>query len=161
MNGPRIQDEQDRAPHAAEEPAPAEALGAIKELRAYAAQYLSAKAGAVKLSIRKAVTYAALAVMGLIALTALIATAVVLAIVGMAQGLTLLLRGHAWAGNLIAGFLVLGMLALVTWLGMKRLFKSSREHVVKDHERRLRIQRQQLGGHDAAQRAAEYRAGTH
>ena len=101
---------------------------------------------------------AALGVIGLIALSAVIITAAVLTIQGFAQGLTAVFRGHAWAGNLVAGILVLGLIGLTTWLGVRRMFGKSQEATIKRYEQRLHEQRQALAGRDAAQRSAEYRA---
>jgi hypothetical protein len=99
-----------------------DAASHFSELKAYFAHYLAAKTDSVKVSIRRAVVFAALGVLGLVAGVAVIATAVVLVLHGLAQALTVLIKGHAWAGNLVAGVLVLGLIGLGTWLGVRRMF---------------------------------------
>ncbi len=153
---------QDQCPGASEPDAPEQtvrdAADHFSELKAYAAHYLAARIDLVKLSIRRAVIFAVMGVLGLIALIAVVVTAVVLALNGLALGLTALFRGHAWAGYLVAGILVLGLLGLGTWIGLRRMFGSSRQATVKRYEQRLQQQRQHFGGHDAAERAAQQTA---
>jgi hypothetical protein len=156
MNAAPSQDQRSGAsePDAPEQTA-REAVDHFSELKSYAAHYLAARIDLVKLSIRRAVIFAVLGTLGLIALIAVVVTAVVLALNGLALALTALFRGHAWAGYMVAGVLVLGLLGLGAWIGIRRMFGSSREATVKRYEKRLQQQRHELGGHDAAERATQ------
>src|SRR5437588_5087412 len=61
-----------------------EGFARIAELRAYAGHYVAARIDGIKVSVRNAGIYAALGIVGLIALAALIATTVALLLVGIA-----------------------------------------------------------------------------
>jgi hypothetical protein len=127
----------------------------VGELKAYASQYVAAKLDGVKLSIRRAVLYAALGVVGLIVAIGTVATAAALFVTGLAQAVSALLGGRAWAGNLIIGGGLLLIILGATWFVIQRMFKSSRKATVDRYEQRLQRQRVQHG-HDARQRSAEY-----
>src|SRR5690348_17351169 len=60
-----------------------EGFAKVAEVRAYAAHFVAAKIDGIKVSIRNAGIYAALGVVGLIALAAVIATTVALLLVGI------------------------------------------------------------------------------
>src|SRR5204863_5692107 len=80
--------------------APAEALKDFRkrlgELGEYVSYYFAAKSDAFKLSLKNAVVYAALGVVGLIAAGALLVTAVVLLCTGIAGGLGRLFGERYW-----------------------------------------------------------------
>jgi hypothetical protein len=128
----------------------------LGELKAYLAYYLAAKADSMRLTLRRAGIFAALGLVGLFALGALVVTAVVLVCGGIAQLLTVAFGGRAWAGNLVTGTVVLALLGLGIWLGLRRVTQGSRERTVKNYELRRKRQRADFG-HDVAQRAAEER----
>src|SRR5947208_14581835 len=83
----------------------------LGELGEYAGHYLAAKSDAFKLTMRNVAVMAALGIIGLIAAGGLVVTAVVLLCVGIAHGIAALLGGRMWAGELITGVLLLGLLA--------------------------------------------------
>jgi len=128
------------------------------ELKAYIAQYAAARADAMKLSIRKVVLLAIMGVLGLIVGGALLVTAAVIIVTGLAQLIGHLLGDRLWAGNLIVGFLMLGLVALGAWLVVRKMTNASHTATVNRYERRLKQQRVTLDGHDARQRSAEYEA---
>jgi len=138
---------------------PGEAFSAasehFSELKSYASQYVAAKMDGVKLSIRRAVLYAALGVIGLIVAIGTVATASALFVTGLAQAVSALLGGRTWAGNLIIGGGLLLIIMGATWFIIQRMFKSSQKSTVDRYEQRLQRQRVQHG-HDARQRSAEY-----
>jgi len=128
------------------------------ELKAYLAQYVSARADGIKLSIRKVVLLAIMGVLGLIVGGAVLVTAAVIIVTGLAQLIGHLLGDRLWAGNLIVGVGVLGLVALGAWLVVRKMTQSSHKSTVNRYERRLKQQRVTLDGHDARQRSAEYEA---
>jgi len=132
------------------------AMSHFAELRAYFAQYIGAKVGGLRTSVRNLVIYAVLGVLGLLAGGAMIVTAASIIVIGLAQAVSHLLGDRMWAGNLIVGVLLLGAVVGTVILVVKKLFNSSRQATVNSHERRLKQQRVTLAGHDARQRSAEY-----
>src|SRR5437764_6768076 len=99
-----------------------EAFGRIRddlgELKEYAQYYLAAKVDGIKRTVRTVGLYAALGVLGLIAGGAIVATAAGLLIVGFAELLTRLFGGRDWLGDLVAGIVVLGVVAGAAWYMM-------------------------------------------
>ena len=166
MNESRVQNEDDQqqkrqdAESDAPEAAPENTLRALgaqtRELFAYSAHYLTAKADSIKLSVRRAVVLAILGVVALVIAAAALVTAAALLVVGAALGIGALLGGRAWAGDLIVGIGVLGLVALGAWIGMRMVFKSSARKTVQRYEHKLQQQRVQLAGHDAHGRSREH-----
>jgi hypothetical protein len=144
----------------AEEPAvnPAvEAFHRIKddaaELKEYAGYYLSAKIDGFRRTLRNLGLYAALGVLGLIAGGAIIATAAGLLIVGFARGLGALFGGMYWLGDIVAGIVVLAIIAGAVWFMMNKLTGVWKSQTVKKYEQRKQSQRERFG-HDIDDRAA-------
>jgi membrane protein implicated in regulation of membrane protease activity len=141
------------APESHDEPNPLQPLLAhLAEMREYVSYYLATSADSVKLSIRNTVLYAVLGLLALVVGAAMLITAAVLVLSGIADGLTRLLDGHAWAGQLITGLVVLTLAALLSWFGIKRLMNSSRQKTIDKYEHRLQQQRTAFG-HDVHQQA--------
>jgi hypothetical protein len=144
-----------------DKPSPAELYhrlaALIGEYKEYLAYYLGAKKDGIVTSLRNTGILAALGVVGLIAFSAVITTAVVLLLVGAAWGLGVLLSGpygpRIWAGALIVGGLILGALVAGVLLGLSMLNKSFRRRTVEKYEQRQQWQRGQFGRNvqDAAQ----------
>src|SRR5688572_12630436 len=113
--------------------APADALkDAVKqlgELKTYAAHFVAAKVDGIKVSVRSLGVYAVLGIVGLIAGAAVIATSVVLLLLGAALGLSALLGTGLWSGSLIVGGVMLGLLAGGIVWGMKRLTRTARQRL--------------------------------
>src|SRR5215475_11784047 len=97
-------------------PSPEEALGRLlrqlEELRAYSTHFVSAKVDGFIVSARQLVVWAALGVVGLIALSGLVVTSIVLFLGGAAAGLGQLCGGWLWLGQLIVGGGLLALLAV-------------------------------------------------
>ena len=125
------------------------AFAKFAELGEYANHYLSAKTDALKLSLRNAAVFAALGIVGLIVAAGFAVTAVVLLCIGIAQGISTMLGGHPWAGNLITGALLLALIGGGVAVGLGMLRKSSKKATVRKYELRQRDQRERFG-HDAA-----------
>src|SRR3954462_40778 len=85
-----------------------EAGARLGELKEFASYYVAAKLDAWKVTGRNLGIYAALGIVGLIAASAIITTAAVLLLVGIAWGLGALLWHQYWLGALLVGLLVLG-----------------------------------------------------
>jgi hypothetical protein len=124
------------------------------ELGEYANHYFSAKADAFKLTLRNVGVIAAIGVVGLIAASAFVVTAVVLLCLGIAHGIGALVGGHMWAGYLITGVLLLGLLAGGVMIGVGVMRKAWKKATVNKYELRQRDQRERFG-HDAADLAID------
>src|SRR5256885_16609838 len=77
------------------------AMARFPEVAAYLRQYASARIDLAKAKVRQIVIFAALGVVGLIALTALIVTLVVMLFSGLAGWIAAGMDGRLWAGYLI------------------------------------------------------------
>ena len=124
-------------------------MALVGEYKEYAAYYLGTKFDGIKVSLRNMGILAALGVVGLIALSAVVTTAVVLLLVGSAWGLGVLFRGdygpRIWLGALLVGLVVLGALVAGVIIGMKILTGTFRKAMVNKYEQRKRWQRGQFG----------------
>lgn len=158
MNEPRFkaEDLKDAATCKQEDPMVSlgKAAAQVRELRDYAAQYLSAKADGIKVKARKAVVLGVLGLLALIVGAVVLITAASLMVIGLAELIGSALGGRMWAGNLIVGVGILVMLGIGAWWGVRKLFNSSAASTVKRYEQRLKNQRA-AHGHDARQRASE------
>lgn len=133
-----------------------DALGKLGEAQAFAGHYIAAKIDGIKLSIRNLGTLAALGIVGLMAVSAVISTSVVLLLLGIAGAWGALLGGRWWLGALITAVLVLGLMAVGVMVGMKMLTKSFRTKTVEKYEQRKGQERARYG-HDVDQYAAPRR----
>lgn len=131
--------------------------GLTAELREYFSYFLAAKVDGLRLSVRSAGIYAALGIMGFVAVSALITTAVVLLLVGAATGLGWLFGGMLWLGSIVVALLVLGAFGLGGYLALSRLNRNFRKKTVEKYEHRQEWQRGQFG-RDVEQAAARQRA---
>jgi len=127
----------------------------LGELKAYAGNLLSAKADALKLTVKRLVIFAGLGIVGLIIGGAMLVTAAVLLLSGLANLLSAAFNPpKPWFGQLIVGFIVLAGTLVGTWLMLKKLTGASKSATVKKYEQLHEQQRREYG-HDVAQRSRE------
>ena len=118
----------------------------LAELKEFASYYVAAKLDAWKVTFRNLGMYAALGILGLIAGSAIISTAAVLLLVGLALAIGKPFDpDQPWVGAIIVGLLVLGGLAGGIVFFMKRLTNTSRKRLVEKYENRQRDERIQFG----------------
>src|SRR5262249_33283387 len=141
-----------------QEPSPAEALRRLQqqvgELQAYLTHFVSAKVDGFILSARQLAIWAALGVVGLTAAVGLVVTAVVLVLVGAADGFAVLFGGRWWLGALVVGGGTLVLLALGIFIGMRIWQSRLRQPKVQQYDER-QLQQQTTFGHSVADRATE------
>jgi hypothetical protein len=128
-----------------------EAMQRVAELRSYFAYFATAQLDRLKLTVRNMIVLIALGVVALLAAGAVIITAVVLLIGGIAQGIGQWLE-MPWLGNLLTGAAVLLILTAGISFGITRLTRASRLASAKKYEAQKR-QQQVNYGHDVAERA--------
>ena len=151
-----------RRPESTQEPPPQphvppsqafhEAVAKLSELKEYVAYYAAVRVDMLKVTIRNLGIYAGLGVVGLIAVAAMVVTAVVLLLQGIAGAFSQLIPRFPWLGDLITAVLVLGVMAVAIVIVMKKLTGSFRSQTVKKYEQRTRREREQFG-HDVHDRA--------
>lgn len=141
-----------------QEPSPEEALRRLlqqlEELRAYATHFVSAKVDAFLVSARQLLVWAVLGVAGLIALTALVVTAIVLFLDGAAGGLGLLFGGQLWLGQLVVGGGLLVLLTLSILIATRTWQGRARQQKVQQYDER-QLQQRAVFGRSVADRATE------
>jgi uncharacterized membrane protein len=147
-----------------QEPSPAEALRRLQqqvgELQAYLTHYVSAKIDGFVLSARQLALWAALGVVGLTAAVGLVVTAVVLVLVGAADGFARLFGGQWWLGALVVGVGTLVLLALGIFIGMRTWQSRWRQQKVQQYDER-QLRQHATFGHSVADRATEETALRH
>ena len=118
----------------------------IAELKEFASYYVGAKLDGVKVTFRNLGIYAALGIVGLIAASAVITTAVVLLLTGLAFAIGAIFeKDRPWVGAIVVGLLVLGGLAGGIIFGIKKLTNTFRKQLVQKYENRQRDQRTNFG----------------
>jgi uncharacterized membrane protein len=141
-----------------QEPSPAEALRRLQqqigELQAYVAHFVSAKIDGLVLSVRQLALWIALGVVGLTAAVGLVVTAVVLVLLGAADGFAQLFGGRWWAGALLVGVGILALLVVGILIGVRTWQGRWRQQKVQQYDER-QLQQQHTFGHSVADRAAE------
>jgi|SRR6266542_2718537 len=115
------------------------------ELKEFASYYWSAKTDSIKVSIRNAGLFAAIGIVGLIAVGALVVMAVALVCLGIAYGLTALFGGMAWLGYLVTGVLLLAVLGATVFFGMRYVTRSSRKRTADKYEKLQYQQKLEFG----------------
>ena len=147
-----------------QEPSPAEALRRLQqqvgELQAYVTHFVSATIDGLVLSARQLALWAVLGVVGLTAAVGLVVTAVVLVLVGAADGFALRFGGRWWLGALVVGGGIFVLLALGIFVGMRTWHSRWRQQKVQQYDER-QLQQQNTVGHSAADRATEATALRH
>jgi uncharacterized membrane protein len=147
-----------------QEPSPAEALRRlqqqVEELQAYVTHFVSAKIDGLLLSVRQLALWIVLGVVGLTAAVGLVVTAVVLVLVGAADGFARLFGGPWWLGALVVGVGTLVLLALGIFIGMRTWQSRWRQQKVQQYDER-QLQQHATFGHSVADRATEETALQH
>jgi len=113
---------------------------------AYVRHLVAAKWNARVHSMKRAALAAALGMIVVGASGVALVTAVVLALAGLANGLSILLGGRDWLAQLIVGIGVLGLMALVLLLIRNAVLKKWKRITAakfegRAHEQRIRFQR--------------------
>jgi hypothetical protein len=129
-------------------------LAQVAELRAYAMHFVSAKADGIKLSVRQAMVWAVLGVLGVIAASSAIVTAIVLLLTGLAGGLAVAFDSALWLGQVVVGFFLLVLIAVGTWIGLRLQQRKSRQKKVQQYAER-QLQQRAAFGHNVADRAVD------
>jgi len=122
-----------------------ESIRSLAELVEYAGYLLSTKIDQLKLSIRTLVLYAALLVMGGVAVAAVLVVSVVLLFVGAAHGVGAALDGRDWLGDLIVSVVMLGAAAVWLMLVLNKFKTASRRRTVRKYEERRKQQHERFG----------------
>ena len=147
-----------------QEPSPAEALRRLQqqvgELQAYLTHFVSAKIDGLILSARQLALWVALGVVGLTAAVGLIVTAIVLVLVGAADGFAVLFGGRWWLGAIVVGGGLLLLLTLSILIGVRTWQRKSRQQKVQQYDER-QLQQHATFGHSVADRATEETALQH
>jgi hypothetical protein len=140
--------------HASWKDATTSILERIGEIREYVSYYAETKTDGIKQSAIWAGIYAALGILGGLIGAAVLVTAAVLLVNGIAGGLGALFGGRAWLGQLVTGLLLLGGLAVGVVVGLKVLRSSFKKKLRAKYEQRHQDQRARFGA-DVPQRARE------
>jgi hypothetical protein len=125
------------------------------ELKDYVGYYVGAKLDKVKWSFTKIGVYAALGIVGFLALSAILTTTVVIFLVGLATAL-----GRAfgedmwWLGWLIVGGVILIGTGVGLWLAISAFLRRSGKTLVERYEAKREAQHARYG-HHVRSRAAD------
>ncbi len=126
----------------------------ISEYKEYASYYLATKLDGMKSSFRNIGIYAGLGIVGLMAFSALITTAVALFLIGAAMGIAHIFDPPKyWLGFLSVGLLILVLIGVGAAIGLSKVNAGFRKATVDKYEQRKRWQRGQFG-RDVEQAAA-------
>ena len=147
-----------------QEPSPAEAFRRLQqqvgELQAYLTHFVSAKIDGLVLSARQLALWIALGLVALMAVGGLVVTAVVLVLVGAADGFARLFGGQWWLGALVVGVSTLVLLIVGIFMGMRTWQSRWRQQKVQQYDER-QLQQHATFGHSVADRATEETALQH
>jgi hypothetical protein len=125
----------------------------IRELREYAAHFLAAKVDGAKAKARAIALKIALGLAALLFAAVLVSTSIVILLAGLANGAAVLFGDRLWAGQLLVGGVLLGLVVgAVFWV-----LRSSRQvpkKLKQKYERRHAQQRAQFG-HDVHEEASD------
>ncbi len=121
------------------------AIHHLSEIREFVSHYLAAKGDALKLMATQAVIYGVLGVVGVAVACAIVATAGVLLLLGLAHAVGALLWHTTWAGELIVACGVFAFIAIAVVVGLKALTNTTRKALRTKYENRLRAQRNNFG----------------
>ena len=123
----------------------------MAEVREYISYLISAKLDSIKGTVRDLLLYAVAGLLGLVVGAAVVGTAAVLLLLGLAHAIGELFH-HVWIGELIVSVVILGGAAIAIILGLKLLPRMMKKQLVSKYEARQRKQRSEFG-RDVAQQA--------
>lgn len=126
----------------------------LGEIRDYVGYYAETKSDGVKQQAIWAGIYAALGILAGLIGAAVLVTATVLLVNGIAGGLAALFGHREWLGQLVTGLLLLGLFAGGAVVGLKVLRASFKKKLRAKYEQRHQEQRGRFGA-DVPQRARE------
>jgi hypothetical protein len=147
-------DQGDAPTSGAADPADVPLARQFAELREYLAHYVSARADALGVRLRTAAVWGVAALMAGLGLSVALATAVVLLLIGLAEGLAVFFGDRPWAGKLAVGGAILALTAILVWWGKSSWDQASTRELREKYARRRKRQRDHLRG-DVRQRANE------
>jgi uncharacterized membrane protein len=126
----------------------------LAQVRAFADHFFQAKLDALKLTIRQLVLFAALGLVGVIALAAVAVMMVVFLFQGIAGGFGELFGGRLWLGDLVTLGIFALVLTAVGSIALAAMRNASRRRTVEKYESRQSQQRVSFGTdiHDRASR---------
>jgi len=124
-----------------------------RALYVYATHYLAARVDAAGAHLRRIVLWMLAAIATAVAGLTAIIVAVVMVLTGLARGMSLLLGGEDWAGPLVIGGGILGLIAAAGYFSVRAWSHRWAQTTRKKYERRREKQRSEFGS-DTLQRAA-------
>ena len=122
-----------------------EAMTQLAKLREFAAYYVTTRLDAIRLAVRHLGIVAGMMVVVGVGALAVIVTAVVLMMRGIAGGLAELFPRYPWLGDLIAGVVFLLIPIPAIMIGMRAITRTFKTLTVQKYEARQRQQRQHFG----------------
>jgi hypothetical protein len=125
----------------------------LEELAEYARLYVSAKKDAILATVRKLALFAVAGILAFLIGSALLVTAAVIALLGLAQLIGAALGDRLWAGYLITGFGLLALVAIVLAVAIFAMQRRFRKQTVEKYAKRHKSQRARFG-HDVVGQAA-------
>ncbi len=124
-----------------------------EELGEYVRHYFAARGDSIRAALRTFGLWLVAGLIGLTVLVAVLSTAAVIAILGVAQLAGQALGDRPWAGYLVTGFGLLAIAAVVLFTAIVILRRRFRKDTVEKYARRHK-QQQARFGHDVAEQAA-------
>jgi membrane protein implicated in regulation of membrane protease activity len=133
-----------------------EATLQFARFREFASYYIATRFDAIKLTIRRLGIAAGMMIVAGVGAMAVITTAVVLLMQGIAGGLAELFPRYPWLGDIITGVIFLIVLIIAIMIGMRAVTRTFKSLTVHKYEARQRQQRQHFGSdvRDNATRSA-------
>lgn len=128
----------------------------VLELRDYVLDYLETRADRAAVELRRKTSRLAILAALAVAGTTLLIASMLRVVRGLAEGLTILFQGRAWLGDLLAGLLLAGGMAVGTAVFLARREKKELKRHVAKYERLHQEHRARHGRHVADQHASPH-----
>lgn len=125
----------------------------LEELAEYAKLYASARKDAIVATVRNLALLAVAGILALLIGSAMLITAAVIGLIGLAQLIGVALGDRLWAGYLVTGFGLLALVAIAVAVALVVLQRRFRKQTVDKYVKRHKSQRARFG-HDVAGQAA-------